>query len=148
MAKKSNSGRRVSEFTATSFLTRFVFALVLVLITYNPSGVSAFDWVYETIVSGDAGAVQFLAGVILLIGWTILLVATWRSLDTFGVILVVLLFGGLVWLLIESGMLEPDSFGAITWLVLVSLAGLLAIGLSWSHIWRRMTGQFDTNEDD
>ena len=83
-----------------------------------------------------------------MIGWTILLVATWRSLDTFGVILVVLLFGGLVWLLIESGMLEPDSFGAITWLVLVSLAGLLAVGLSWSHIWRRMTGQFDTNEDD
>ena len=148
MAKKSNSGRRVSEFTATSFLTRFVFALVLVLITYNPSGVSAFDWVYETIVSGEAGAVKFLAGVSLLIGWTILLVATWRSLDTFGVILVVLLFGGLVWLLIESGMLEPDSFGAITWLVLVSLACLLAIGLSWSHIWRRMTGQFDTNEDD
>lgn len=148
MAEKSNSGRRVSEFTATSFLTRFVFALVLVLITYNPSGVSAFDWVYETIVSGEAGAVQFLAGVILLIGWTILLVATWRSLDTFGVILVVLLFGGLVWLLIESGLLEADSFGAITWLVLVSLAGLLAIGLSWSHIWRRMTGQFDTSEDD
>ena len=143
----AESTKRVAEFTVTSFLVRFASALALVLITYNPSGISAVHWIYEAITASEAGALQFLGGVIVLIGWSIMLVATWRSLDTFGVILVVLLFGGLVWLMIDLGVLETDSFNAITWIVLVCIAALLAIGLSWSHIWRRLTGQFDTDED-
>lgn len=148
MSEQSKSSRRVSEFTASSFLIRFAFALALVLITYNPSGYSVFNWIYEAVLAGEAGAVQFLAGVILLIGWAILVVATLRSLDTFGVILAALLFGALVWLLIELGVLSLGSVSAITWIVLVCLAALLAIGMSWSHIWRRMTGQFDVDDDD
>jgi len=36
---------------------------------------------------------------------------------------------------------------ALSWVVLVCIAALLAIGLCWSHIWRRLTGQFEVDED-
>jgi hypothetical protein len=34
----------------------------------------------------------------------------------------------------------------LTWIVLVGLSLLLAVGMSWSHIRRRLTGQVDVDE--
>jgi hypothetical protein len=34
-----------------------------------------------------------------------------------------------------------------TWVILVILSVMLAIGLSWSHVWRRLTGQFEVDDD-
>jgi hypothetical protein len=136
-----------SEFTVLSFVWRFLFALFMVLATYNPSGVSVFHWIRGAVQGDGVGAVHFFVGVLLLIGWSILWIATWRALETFGVILAGLAIGALVWLLIDIGVLAADSSSAITWIVLVGLAGLLSIGLSWSHVWRRLTGQFDVDAD-
>ena len=36
----------------------------------------------------------------------------------------------------------------IAWVVLVILSLVLATGMSWSHIRRRMSGQFDVDEKD
>lgn len=136
------------EFGILDYLLRFFGPLLLVLVTYNPTGTSAFHWIRDAISGGEFGALQFLALVVLVIGWSILLVATWNSLDTFGVILVGALLGALVWLLIEWGVLAVDSASTITWVVLVCLAGVLAVGLSWSHVWRRLTGQYAVDETD
>ena len=46
------------------------------------------------------------------------------------------------------GLLKADSVDAIAWIVLVCLAGVLAIGLSWAHIWRRLTGQYSVDDTD
>lgn len=132
------------EFNAVSFLWRLLFSLFLVLATYNPSGVSVYHWVFN---SESLGAVHFFVAALLLIGWTILWVATWRSLDTVGVILASLAIGTLVWLLIDIGLLDPATSAAFGWIALISLAVLLSIGLSWSHVWRRLTGQFEVDED-
>lgn len=132
------------EFTAISFLWRLLFSLFLVLATYNPSEYSVFHWIRG---AESIGAVHFFVAAMLLIGWTILWVATWRSLETLGVILASLGIGTLVWLLIDIGLLEPDTSTAFAWIVLVSLAVLLSIGLSWSHVWRRLTGQFEVDDD-
>ena len=56
--------------------------------------------------------------------------------------------GTLVWLLIDFGILAAGSASALTWTVLVCLATLLSIGLSWSHVWRRLTGQFNVDDAD
>lgn len=143
------SGGRVvrSEFTTLSFVWRFLFALFMVLVTYNPSGYSVFHWIRTALADSSLGAVHFFVGTLLLIGWSILWIATWRALETFGVLLAALAIGMLVWLLIDIGLLTPDTTSAIAWIVLVALAGLLSIGLSWSHIWRRLTGQFDVDDD-
>ena len=74
--------------------------------------------------------------------------ATWQALNTFGVILAALALGALVWLLIDLGVLAADSKSAITWISLVCLGGVLAIGLSWAHIWRRVTGQVEMADRD
>ncbi len=147
MGNGSRGKRSTSrEFSALSFVWRFVFALVLVLATYNPTDYSMFNWVRTAVAEGALGPEHFFVGTLLVIGWVILIVATFRALSTLGVVLAAIAIGTFVWLLVDFGVLGADSATAITWISLLSLAALLTIGLSWSHIWRRLTGQFDVDE--
>lgn len=144
----ATAGRRTSaEFDWTGFLVRLVATLVLVLATYNPSGWSFAHWVQNSFSNSGLGPEHFVVGIIVLIGWVILLTATQRSMGTFGLILEALLFGGLVWLMVDFGILSIDSVTEFTWVALIILSVMLAIGLSWSHVWRRLTGQFEVDDD-
>jgi hypothetical protein len=84
--------------------------------------------------------------VVLLIGWIVFFRATWRSLGPFGLILTSGFFGTLTWLLVDRGVVAAGSTQTILWIALVSLAGVLSIGMSWSHVRRRLAGQYDTDE--
>lgn len=66
-------------------LLRLLFALVLVFATFNPSGYSYYHWLRDTL--PGYSVLLIFAGVVLLIGWTIFLRATTRSLGAFGLIL-------------------------------------------------------------
>lgn len=142
MAKKSH------EFSGLSFLWRFLFALLLILATYNPSGYSMFDWVRTANSEGNLGPEHFFLSTLLVIGWVILFVATFKSLNALGVGLAAVAIGTFVWMLVDFGLLGADSRSAIVWISLICLAALLTVGLSWSHIWRRLTGQFDVDDVD
>lgn len=144
---KSNS-RNSRDISIGGFLFRFAAALILVLATYNPSDISFYDWVQGAMVNGTVGAEHVFVGVLILIGWTIFVVATIRALGTLGLVLGVAFFAALIWLLIDFGILSLDSASSVTWIVLVCLAGLLAIGVSWAHVWRKVTGQLEVNDDD
>ena len=48
----------------------------------------------------------------------------------------------------DWGLLAAENIDAVTWLVEILLAGVLAIGMSWSHIRRRMSGQVDVDDTD
>lgn len=135
------------DLTLLGFVWRFVASLSLVLATYNPSGYSYFHWVRTAIREGAIGPEHLIFGVVLIIGWTILVVATRRSLETVGTVLGIVLLGALVWLLVDLGVLNVDSVSALSWVILVCIGALLAIGLSWSHIWRRLTGQLEADTD-
>ena len=130
--------------TWSGFLLRFLAAFVLVFATYNPSEYSYYHWVSRNLT--EPGPLMALAGIVLLIGWTIYLRATARSLGAFGLLLAAAFFGAILWLAIDWGLLDVDSVTAMTYIVLVILCGILAIGISWSHIRRRMTGQVDVDE--
>jgi hypothetical protein len=130
--------------TWSGFLLRFCAAIILVFTTYNPSGYSYYHWVSENLSSPSP--LMALAGIVLLIGWTIYLRATARSLGIFGLLLAAAFFGTILWLVIDWGLVHVDSVTAITYIILVILCGILAIGISWSHIRRRMTGQVDVDE--
>ena len=132
------------KFNAVSFLLRVLFAVLLVFGTYNPTDYSYFSWVF----SGDAdfGPVTALVGVLLLIAWIVFLRATFLSLGWLGIILGAALFACLIWLLIDIGWLSLDSTSAITWLALLLIALILAVGMSWSHIRRRLPGQVDVDD--
>lgn len=135
-------------FTALSFLWRFLAALALVLISFNPGGHSAYHWIMTAIGTSSFGPVHAVALILLLIGWVIFWVATWRALDTFGVVLAFVALGTIVWLLMDFGLISAGSVSAITWISLVCLAAVMAIGLSWAHIWRRITGQLNVEDTD
>ena len=128
------------------FLVRLVGALALVLVTYNPSGHSAWHWVSSAISQSEFGPVELILIAVLLIGWAVYWIASWRALGVLGVVLVAVLLGGLVWLLVDIGWISTESDSAITWIMLVTIAIMLAIGVSWSHIWRRMTGQYNVED--
>jgi hypothetical protein len=126
------------------FLLRLLVAATLVFATYNPSGKSYYHWVSENI--SDLTPTIALAGILLLIGWTIFLRATLRSLGPFGLLLAGAFLGVLLWMMIDWGWFDADSLTAVTYIILVVLSGILAIGVSWSHIRRRITGQVDVDD--
>ncbi len=140
-----NDNKASTEFTALSFLWRFLGALALVLITFNPSGVSTFHWITSSIGARTFGPVQTIAIIALIIGWSIVWIATWRALDTFGVVLASVALAAIAWLLIDVGILAANSVSAIAWIVLVCFAGVLTVGVSWAHVWRRITGQYSVD---
>jgi hypothetical protein len=130
--------------TWSGFLLRFLAAVILVFATYNPSEYSYYHWVSRNL--SEPTPLMALAGILLLIGWTIYLRATARSLGIFGLLLAAAFFGAILWLVIDWGLLNVDSVTAMTYIILVIMCGILAIGISWSHIRRRMTGQVDVDE--
>ena len=144
MAKDKDS--TTTGLTALGFLWRFLAALLLVMATYNPSGQSAFHWIKSAIAMSAFGPLHLILLAVLAIGWVIYWVATWRALGSVGVTLAAVLLAAIIWLLFDIGMLESHSVTAITWISLVCLSAVLAIGVSWSHIWRRVTGQLNVED--
>jgi len=132
--------------TFSGFMLRFLVAFVLVFSTYNPSGKSYYHWLSQNLSSPTP--LLALAGILLLIGWAIFLRATSRSLGFIGLSLAAAFFGVLIWMMVDSGWLHADSFTAFSYIFLVILSAILAVGISWSHIRRRMTGQVDVDEVD
>jgi hypothetical protein len=123
---------------------RFFVAIILVFATYNPTDYSYYDWFRNMLPEIDP--LVIFAGVVLLIGWTIFLRATVRSLGAFGLLLAFAFFGTLIWLLIFWDIVPADNVTKITYIILVVISGVLATGISWSHIRRRMTGQVDVDD--
>ena len=134
--------------TGLGFLWRFVAALLLVLLTYNPSGQSAWDWITTAIGASDFGPLHLLLVGVLLAGWAVFWIATWRALGTLGVTLAIVILGAIIWLFFDIGLPQSHSFDAITWISLLCLSAVLAVGVSWSHIWRRITGQVNVEDVD
>lgn len=133
-----------TEFNAVSLLGRWLFAAALVFGTYNPTDFSYASWMMAE--ATEFGPVPALIGVALLIAWIVFLRATFLSLGWLGIVLGAALFGCIIWLFVDIGWLSLDSTSAITWVVLLLMSMILAVGMSWSHIRRRLTGQFDVDD--
>lgn len=134
----------VKEFNWMGFLLRLLGALAIVFATYNPSGYSYLHWVFTELSAFNV--YKALAGITLVIGWVVYLGATGRSLGAWGVLLATAFFGTLIWLVVDIGIVPADSAQAITWLILFVVAIVLATGMSWSHVRRRLSGQADVDD--
>ena len=132
--------------TVQGFLLRFLFALLLVFLTYNPSGYSYSHWLQNSF--SNFGPLLAIAGISLIIGWVIYLRATLRSLGMIGANLAGLFFAAIIWLFVDWGWLALSNVTAMSWVVLVVFSAVLAIGISWSHIRRKISGQVDADDVD
>ena len=138
------------QLNTQGFLLRFLFALVLVYLTYNPSGLSYYHWLKDALFGEDTVMTPPFAmvTVILLIGWTIYLRATFRSLGGFGLALALAFFAIIIWWLVDLGLLGINNVSVFSYIVLFLIAAVLAVGMSWSHVRRRMSGQADMDDVD
>ena len=136
----------LKRFSFLNFLIRFVMALVLVFCTYNPSGHSWYHWILES--PNKLDPMLVFAGVVLLIGWVIYLRSTVRSLGEIGTFLAIAFFAALTWVLIEYNVLSVENTTVLTYVILTMLSAIMATGMSWSHIRRRMSGQLDVDDVD
>lgn len=134
------------KLSLTAITLRFLFALLLVMLTYNPTGYSYFQWAYSSMHSITPYIV--IAGLVLLIGWAVYLKATFNSLGLIGIVLSSAFLGCLMWLFIYWGLLSTTNVSAMAWIIEILVAVLLTIGMSWSHVSRKMSGQIDVNEID
>ena len=137
-----------SSFTLTGFLIRWVIAVLLVFATFNPTSYSFLIWVTTTPWS-ESLPLKALALVVLVIGWIIYLRATMRSIGIVGVVLLVILFAVVGWVI--ATYVGADFLGSgdlMLWAGLVAVSLILAVGLSWSHIHRKISGQLDVDEAD
>jgi hypothetical protein len=82
----------------------------------------------------------------LIIKWVIYIRASIRSLGPIGLILSAALVVIILWVFIDIGIMSIDSPSSFTWVIKVFIAAILCIGMSWSHIRRRMSGQADVND--
>ena len=128
------------------FIIRWIFALVLLAATYNPTQWNYVRWVaenYETQLS-----LTVLFGLILLVGYIIYLRATLRSIGIFGMLLILAVVGTVFWVLYDQGIVSLDNPTINTWIAIVALSLVLAVGLSWSIVRRKLTGQADIDDVD
>ena len=118
--------------------------VALVLATINPSGWSYVHWV--------AGGLDTELPPQLLVGATLATLsvtfvrATLRSIGFVGVALVLALVGAFLWVLTDFGVVSLENPGALTWIGLIAVSFILGLGLSWSLIRRRLSGQMDVDD--
>ncbi len=124
-------------------VVRIVLALVLVLITFNPSGWSFYHWI--TAPPAGITAVKAFAGVLLLIGWLVCLRTAYVAIGLVGAVLLAILLATVVWMLIDYHIIDVEGRAAMVWIGLVIAGVVLGIGLSWSLIRTRATGQIEVD---
>lgn len=52
----------------------------------------------------------------------------------------------MIWLFVDMGWLQLNDTGIVAWLGIFILSLIMGLGMSWSHIKKRLSGQFDTDD--
>jgi hypothetical protein len=122
---------------------RVVLVTVLVLATFNPSGWSFYHWMSSP--PTGITAVKAFAAVVLLIGWVICLRAAYVALGLVGAVLAALLLVTVVWMLMQYHVIDVTARSTMVWIALLIAGIVLGLGLSWSLIRARATGQVEVD---
>lgn len=115
-------------------------AVVLVLATFNPSGYSFAHWLTAPPVAVTPG--KAVAALVLLIGWLMTARTAFIAMGKFGLLIGVALFAAIIWLLVDRQLLSLTGSG-IVWVALLVIGLLLGVGLSWSLLRAKATGQLE-----
>ena len=126
------------------FLIRWICAFVLLALTFNPTDWNFVRWAEANYATRTPLVLLF--GLVLGLAYIIYLRATLRSIGIFGMIFVVAMIAALIWVLIDWGVMGLDNQSLNIWLGIFALSVVLGVGLSWSIIRRKMTGQVDVDD--
>jgi len=134
----------MDDFKLTGLLWRLAFSLALVLLTFNPSGFSYLHWLADGFPT--IPPLKAIIGILLLAGWVFFVRSTLLALGRIGLFLLLALFAAFVWWMVHIGWLQLSNRSTIAWVVLCILGLVLGVGMSWSHIRRRISGQAAVDE--
>lgn len=125
-------------------LLRWLGAFVLLSATFNPTRWNYVHWVRGS--WADQMPLAVFLGLLLAVGYMVYVVATLRSIGAFGVVLIAAIFGAGLWVLIDWGVLSLTNPSFNLWLGILVLSLILGIGLSWSILRQRLSGQASVDE--
>ena len=125
------------------FLWRWAVALVLLAATYNPTG---YDFVHWAAANWSSEVpLTILLALALLAAYVVFLSATLRSIGALGMALVLAIAATVVWFLVDRNWISLNDPSTNTWLALLAMSLVLGIGLYWSILWRRLSGQYEVD---
>ena len=127
------------------FILRWLFAFVLLAITYNPTSFNFVHWAND---NWEASLpLIVLGGLVLLVIYVVFMTAVFRGIGRLGVVLILAVFAALIWVLYDFGWLSLDNPSALTWIALFAMSVVLAIGMYWGILWRRISGQIEADDE-
>lgn len=127
------------------FLLRWLAAFVLLVLTYNPTQWSFVRWAMNS--WNEQLPLAVFLGLVLLIAYVLFFTALLRGIGALGVVLILALLASLVWVLASYGWLSLENPTANTWIALVVLSVVLAVGMYWGILWRKMSGQLEVDDE-
>jgi hypothetical protein len=127
-------------------LLRWLGAFALLTATFNPTQWNYIRWVQANF--ADQMPLSVFLGLLLGVGYMVYVMATLRSIGPFGVIVVAAIFGAAIWVLADWGLLNLQNQSLNLWLAILALSVILGIGLSWSILRQRLSGQASVDEID
>jgi hypothetical protein len=123
-------------------ILRILFALAIVIATWNPTGWSYVQW--ALIDTSTFDATKALLGVLLVAAWLLCIRATWVSLGLMGLILAAIVIGVFVWWLLSMGIVSSDQ-RTMQWIGVIAIGVVLGIGMGWSLFRAKATGVVETD---
>ena len=127
-------------------LLRWLGAFVLLAAIFNPT-----DWNFVTGARAnwpDQMPLIVFGGLILGVIMMVYLVATIRSIGILGAIVIAAIFAAGLWVLTDWGVLALGNSDLTVWLAILALSLILGIGMSWSILRQRLSGQATVDEVD
>lgn len=128
------------------FLLRWLGAFLLLAAIFNPT-----RWNYITWASAawtDQMPMVVFLGLILAVIAMVYLVSTMRSIGILGALVIAAIFAAGLWVLTDWGLLGLSNAALNVWLTILVLSLILGVGMSWSILRQRLSGQQTTDEVD
>lgn len=128
------------------FILRWLFAFALLAATFNPTGWNYISWTRAN--AAESMSLAVLLGLLLMVGYIVYLRATIRSIGAFGMVLIAAIVSSSLWVAADFGLISLDDPDLNTWIAIFALSLVLGVGLSWSLVRRRLSGQADVDDVD
>ncbi len=125
---------------------RWLGAFLLLAAIFNPTPWNYVIWARTA--WADQTPLIVFAGLILAVVAMVYVIATLRSIGILGALVIAAIFAAGVWVLTDWGLLGLTNSALNMWLGILVLSLILGVGMSWSILRQRLSGQQTTDEVD
>lgn len=125
-------------------LLRWLGAFLLLAAIFNPTRWNYVTWARSS--WADQMPLVVFIGLILTVVAMVYIVSTMRSIGLLGALVIAAIFAAGIWVLTDWGLLGLTNSALNTWLGILVLSLILGIGMSWSILRQRLSGQQTTDE--